>query len=86
MSFLHPSFIKNHLKRKPRFGSKSLTKAQKALNKYQAYTQYQQRYQLKSTSDSNALYGAGWLAADLEKNHQHAEKRLAKLKDGKKFW
>lgn len=84
--FSAPVFHKKSSKKKTKLWLKNLTKAQKALNKYQAYTQYQQRYQLKSTSDSNALYGAGWIIAALEKDHQRAEKRLTKLKDGKKFW
>ena len=84
--FSAPVFRKKSSKKKTKLWLKNLTKAQKALNKYQAYTQYQQRYQLKSASDSNALYGAGWIIAALEKDHQRAEKRLTKLKDGKKFW
>ena len=84
--FSVPVFNKKSSKKKTKLWLKNLIKAQKALNKYQAYTQYQQRYQLKSASDSNALYGAGWLVAALEKNHQRAEKRLEKLKDSKKFW
>lgn len=84
--FSAPVFHKKSSKKKTKLWLKNLTKAQKALNKYQAYTQYQQRYQLKSASDSNALYGAGWIIAALEKDHQRAEKRLTKLKDGKKFW
>ncbi|MGP5118568.1 CYTH and CHAD domain-containing protein [Psychrobacter alimentarius] len=84
--FSAPVLRKKSSKKKTKLWLKNLTKAQKALNKYQAYTQYQQRYQLKSASDSNALYGAGWIIAALEKDHQRAEKRLTKLKDGKKFW
>ena len=84
--FSAPVFHKKSSKKKTKLWLKNLIKAQKALNKYQAYTQYQQRYQLKSASDSNALYGAGWIIAALEKDHQRAEKRLTKLKDGKKFW
>lgn len=84
--FSAPVFHKKSSKKKTKLWLKNLIKAQKALNKYQANTQYQQRYQLKSASDSNALYGAGWIIAALEKDHQRAEKRLTKLKDGKKFW
>ncbi len=84
--FSVPVFHKKSSKKKTKLWLKNLAKAQKALHKYQAYSQYRQRYQLKSTSDSNALYGAGWLIAALEKNHQRAEKRLSKLKDSKKFW
>lgn len=84
--FSAPIFHKKSSKKKTKLWLKNLIKAQKALNKYQANTQYQQRYQLKSTSDSNALYGAGWIIAALERDHQRAEKRLTKLKDGKKFW
>ena len=57
---------------------KYLTKAQKCVNQYCNHMVYQQRYQLKSASDGNALYGAGWFAAMLAIDHKSTEKCLAK--------
>lgn len=84
--FSAPVFHKKSAKKKIKPWLKNVTKAEEALNDYQTYTQYQQRYQLKSASDSNALYGAGWLAAALTNDHQHAQKRLAKVKNSATFW
>lgn len=64
---------------------KYLAKAQKTLNKYHNHKMYQQRYQLKSETDSNALYGAGWFAAMLTRDHKRSEKRLAKVIDSSIF-
>ncbi len=64
---------------------KYLAKAQKTLNKYHNHKMYQQRYQLKSETDSNALYGAGWFAAMLTRDHKRTEKRLAKVTDSSVF-
>ncbi|WP_201605062.1 CYTH and CHAD domain-containing protein [Psychrobacter sp. JCM 18903] len=58
---------------------KYLAKAQKTLNKYHNHKMYQQRYQLKSKTDSSALYGAGWFAAMLVRDLKRTEKRLAKV-------
>ena len=60
---------------------KYLAKAQKTLNKYHNHKMYQQRYQLKSKTDSSALYGAGWFAAMLVRDLKRTEKRLAKVTD-----
>ena len=60
---------------------KYLAKAQKTLNKYHHHKMYQQRYQLKSKTDSSALYGAGWFAAMLVRDLKRTEKRLAKVTD-----
>ena len=60
---------------------KYLAKAQKTLNKYHNHKMYQQRYQLKSETDSSALYGAGWFAAMLVRDLKRTEKRLAKVTD-----
>lgn len=84
--FSAPVFNKKSSKKKTKQWLKDLIKAQKALERHQAYAHSQQRYQLKSSSDTNALYGVGWLTATLEKDHQRAEKRLAKVRDGEKFW
>lgn len=60
---------------------KRLVKAQTALTQYRNHIMYQQRYQLKSETDSNALYGAGWFAAMLVRDLKRTEKRLAKVTD-----
>ncbi|WP_314884309.1 CYTH and CHAD domain-containing protein [Psychrobacter immobilis] len=60
---------------------KYLAKAQQTLNKYHNHKMYQQRYQLKSETDSSALYGAGWFAAMLVRDLKRTEKRLAKVTD-----
>lgn len=73
-------------KKKTKRWLKDVVKAQKALSKYQTDTQYQQRYQLKSASESNALYGSGWLMATLENDHRRAKKRLAKVRSSTIFW
>ncbi|WLG13122.1 CYTH and CHAD domain-containing protein [Psychrobacter cibarius] len=64
---------------------KYLAKAQKTLNKYHNHKMYQQRYQLKSKTDSIALYGAGWFAAMLVRDLKRTEKRLAKVADSSIF-
>ncbi len=64
---------------------KYLAKAQKTLNKYHNHKMYQQRYQLKSKTDSIALYGAGWFAAMLVRDLKRTEKRLAKVADSSVF-
>ena len=64
---------------------KYLAKAQKTLNKYHNHKMYQQRYQLKSETDSNALYGAGWFAAMLVRDLKRTEKRLAKVQTAQYF-
>lgn len=64
---------------------KYLAKAQKTLNKYHNHKMYQQRYQLKSKTDSIALYGAGWFAAMLVRDLKRTEKRLAKVTDSSVF-
>lgn len=84
--FSAPIFHKKSSKKKTKHWLKDLVKAQKTLERHQAYTKFQQRYQLKSASESNALYGAGWLAATLAKDHQRAGKCLAKVKNGATFW
>lgn len=64
---------------------KYLAKAQKTLNKYHNHKMYQQRYQLKSKTDSSALYGAGWFAVMLVRDLKRTEKRLAKVADSSVF-
>ncbi|MBB3107220.1 inorganic triphosphatase YgiF [Psychrobacter luti] len=72
-------------KKKSKKKTKRLVKAQTALNQYRNYLTYQQRYQLKSETDINALYGAGWFAAMLAIDYKHTEKRLAKVIDSSIF-
>jgi hypothetical protein len=79
---LNKKASKKHTERQLKY----LIKAQKSLDKHHSYAQYQQRYQLKSAVDNNALYGAGWFAAALKKDTKHSEKRLAKVRDRSIFW
>lgn len=73
-------------KKKTKRWLKCLTKAQTALGDYLDNTFYQQSYQQKSATDSNALYGAGWFAAMQKRKYQRAIKRLNKVKDSSLFW
>ncbi|WP_201596995.1 CYTH and CHAD domain-containing protein [Psychrobacter vallis] len=84
--FSAPLFDKKDAKKEAKHWLKRLIKAQKSLGQYLDHIQYQQHYQLKSASDAKALYGAGWFAATLKKDHKHAEKRLANAKDSSIFW
>ena len=84
--FATPLLHKKEAKKKTKRWLKQLVKAQKALGKYCDHAQYQQHYQLKSATDANALYGAGWFAALLKNDHKRAKKRLAKVKDNTTFW
>ena len=79
--FSAPLLSHKKSKKKTKRWLKHLIKAQTAWEQYHAHTQYQQRYQLKSLSDANALYGVGWFAATLEKDRKRAEKRLGKVID-----
>lgn len=84
--FAAPLLRKKGSKKKTKRWLKQLVKAQKALRKYRDHARYQQRYQLKSATDANALYGAGWFAALLKNDHKRAKKRLAKVKDNAACW
>ena len=84
--FAAPLLQKKKSKKKTKRWLKRLVKAQTALNHYRNHIMYQQRYQLKSETDSNALYGAGWFAAMLTRDHKRSEKRLAKVIDSSIFW
>jgi hypothetical protein len=64
---------------------KYLAKVQKSLNQYRNHMVYQQHYQLKSETERNALYGAGWFAAMQAIDHKPTEKCLAKVKDSSIF-
>ncbi|WP_352259238.1 CYTH and CHAD domain-containing protein [Psychrobacter sp. TB55-MNA-CIBAN-0194] len=84
--FCAPLLSKKASKKHTKHQLKYLIKAQKSLDKHHSYAQYQQRYQIKSAVDNNALYGAGWFAAALKKDTKHSEKRLAKVRDRSIFW
>lgn len=84
--FATPLLRKKGAKKKNKRGLKRLIKAQKALGRYLDHNQYQQRYQQKSTVDTNALYGAGWFAARLSDDYKRHHKRLANVKDNDIFW
>ena len=84
--FATPLLDKKKSKKKTKHWLKRLVKAQTALHQYRNYIMYQQQYQLKSESDSNALYGAGWFAAMLAIDYKHTEKCLAKVTDSTICW
>lgn len=84
--FSAPLLSQKKSKKKTKRWLKCLIKAQTALEHYHNHKQYQQRYYLKSLSNANALYGAGWFAAALAKDHKHAEKHLSKVSDSSIFW
>ena len=77
---------KKKAKKKTQRWLKRLIKAQVALEQRYEDNQYQQFYELKAATDTNALYGAGFLAAMLTDDYTHIETRLAKFKDSATFW
>ncbi|PYE38876.1 CYTH and CHAD domain-containing protein [Psychrobacter fozii] len=84
--FCAPLLSKKGSKKRTERQLKCLLKAQKSLEKYHGYAQYQQRYQLKSAVDNNALYGAGWFAAVLKNDAKRSDKCLVKVRDRSIFW
>lgn len=84
--FAAPLLDKKKSKKKTKRWLKRLVKAERALHQYRNHITYQQCYQLKSETDSNALYGAGWFAAMLTRDRKRSEKRLAKVIDSSIFW
>ena len=84
--FAAPLLNKKKSKKKTKRWLKRLVKAQTALNQYRNHITYQQCYQLKSETDSNALYGAGWFASMLTRDHKRSKNRLAKVTDSSIFW
>ena len=84
--FAAPLLDKKKSKKKTKRWLKRLVKAQTALHQYRNHITYQQCYQLKSETDRNALYGAGWFAAMLTRDRKRSEKRLAKVIDSSIFW
>ena len=83
--FAAPLLDKKKSKKKTKRWLKRVVKAQTALNQYRNHLTYQQCYQLKSETDINALYGAGWFAAMLAIDYKHTEKCLAKVTDSSIF-
>ena len=84
--FSTPLLSKKKAKKKTKRWLKRLIKAQKALEQLNDDNQYQQFYELKSTTDTNALYGAGWFTAILTDDQSHIDARLAKFADSSTFW
>jgi inorganic triphosphatase YgiF len=84
--FSAPLLSKKKAKKKTKRWLKRLIKAQIALEQRNDDNQYQQFYALKSATDANALYGAGWFAAMLTDDPSYIEARLAKFKDSSTFW
>ncbi len=81
-----PLLSKKKAKKKTKRWLKRLIKAQKALEQLNDDNQYQQFYELKSITDTNALYGAGWFTAILTDDQSHIDARLAKFADSSTFW
>ncbi|TXD98374.1 CYTH and CHAD domain-containing protein [Psychrobacter frigidicola] len=73
-------------KKKSKRWLKCLTKAQKSLSQYHEHIQYQQYYQQKAVTDTDALYGAGWFAASLKTDHKRCQKHLDRIQDSATFW
>lgn len=73
-------------KKKTKRWLKRAVKAQKALDKQLNMIDYQQCYQSKASSDSTALYAAGWLNAALVPIEKATEKRLDKFYACSVFW
>ena len=73
-------------KKKTKRWLKRTIKAQKALGKQLDMTDYQQHYQSKTSSNSAALYAAGWLNAALIPIENSTEKRLDKFYACSVFW
>ncbi len=84
--FAAPIYAKKKEKRAVKRWLDSLIKAQKILDQYHDYRQYQQRYQQKSAIDINAFYGSGWFMALLENEHKISYKHLNEFKENPKFW
>ncbi|GAF55678.1 LOW QUALITY PROTEIN: adenylate cyclase [Psychrobacter sp. JCM 18901] len=79
-------YVRKKAKKKTKHWLKRLIKAQKALEQLNDDNQHQQFYELKSKTDANALYGAGWFTAILTDDQSHIDARLAKFADSSTFW
>jgi len=84
--FSAPLLSKKKAKKKTKCWLKRLVKAQKVLEQLNDDNQYQKLYEVKSKTDANALYGAGWFAAILTGDQNHIDARLAKFADSSTFW
>ncbi|MDX2373897.1 CYTH and CHAD domain-containing protein [Psychrobacter sp. PP-21] len=84
--FSIPLLSKKKSKKKTRRWLKRLAKAQSALAQRNNDSKYHAFYALKSATDTNALYGAGWFAAMLTDDPTYIEARLAKFRDSATFW
>ena len=73
-------------KKKTKRWLKRAVKAQKALGQQLDMIDYQQYYQSKASSDSAALYAAGWLNAASIPIEKATEKHLDKFYDCSVFW
>lgn len=73
-------------KKKTKRWLKRLKKAQQVLGESIDNNHYQHYYQQKSSTDANALYGAGWFAAQLKADTKRCKKRLDKMQDATSFW
>ncbi|WP_201544896.1 CYTH and CHAD domain-containing protein [Psychrobacter immobilis] len=84
--FAAPLLDKKKSKKKTKRWLKRVVKAQTALNQYRNHLTYQQRYQLKSETDINALYGAGWFTSMITRDHKRSKNRLTKVINSSIFW
>ncbi len=73
-------------KKKTKGWLKRVVKAQKLLGKQVDTSYYQQCYQHKALTESNALYGVGWFAAILEDDSKRLLKHLGRIQDCSTFW
>ena len=84
--FAAPLLDKKKSKKETKRWLKRLVKAQTALQQYRNHITYQQCYQLKSETNSNALYGAGWFASMITRDRERSKNRLAKVINSSIFW
>ncbi|WP_367105875.1 CYTH domain-containing protein [uncultured Psychrobacter sp.] len=84
--FAAPLYHKKESKKTLKRWLKRVKKAQKTLNCHLNKVYYQQHYKQKASTDANALYGAGWLAASQKQSGKRCQKRLDKVQDSDRFW
>lgn len=77
---------KNNTRKRAKRWLKKINDAQYALDTYRHTLQYQHYYQQRATTDTNALFGAGWLAATLITDGRRYQKSILKLQTCEKFW
>ncbi len=77
-------------KKKTKRWLKRLKKAQDALGEaidnHHSQEYYQQKSNSNTSANTNAWFGAGWFAAQLEVDTEHCKKRLDNLQDTATFW